>query len=154
MCDFSPQHVASRDAEVGDKLIVSRFAGTITRGFTAIGESGQDVRLPKLSWDVQGMGKVCVCLKPGTELAFDKAVTAHRGFFSAMQKKVGGKLARFRQINKDDMNAHHDAIEFPNGDTVLINSLGVGQCATVLQLPAKPKTEAEAQDQKRLEVTG
>jgi hypothetical protein len=49
---------------------------------------------------------------------------------------------------------HHDAIEFPNGDTVLINSLGVGQCATVLQLPAKPKTEAEAQKQKRLEVTG
>ncbi len=33
MCDYSLHNVASRAAEVGDKLVVTDFAKTITRGF-------------------------------------------------------------------------------------------------------------------------
>jgi hypothetical protein len=48
--------------------------------------------------------------------------------------------AIFRQINKDKVVAHHDALEFPDGQIVLLTSLSEGQQATVLQLPAEPKT--------------
>jgi hypothetical protein len=46
------------------------------------------------------------------------------------------KTAIFRQINQDDPRAHHDALEFPNGEVVLLTFLAQGQEATVLQLPA------------------
>jgi hypothetical protein len=36
----------------------------------------------------------------------------------------------------------------------LLNFLAVGQVATVLQLPAAPRSEAEAQERSRLEVVG
>jgi hypothetical protein len=41
---------------------------------------------------------------------------------------------------------HHDALEFPDGQVVLLTRLCVGQRATVLQLPAavRPKTSEEA----------
>ena len=48
-----------------------------------------------------------------------------------------GKLsAIFRQINVDCPHAHHDALEFPDGDMVLLTYLMEGQEAVVLQLPA------------------
>jgi hypothetical protein len=34
---------------------------------------------------------------------------------------------------------HHDALEFPDGETVLLTRLCEGQHATVLQLPASPR---------------
>jgi hypothetical protein len=40
--------------------------------------------------------------------------------------------ATFRQAD------HHDFLEFPNGQKVLLTDLLVGQEATVLQLPAQP----------------
>jgi hypothetical protein len=46
------------------------------------------------------------------------------------------KTAIFRQINQDNPRAHHDALEFPNGEVVLLTFLAQGQEATVLQLPA------------------
>lgn len=46
------------------------------------------------------------------------------------------KTAIFRQINKDNPATHHDALEFPDGQTVLLTYLEDGQQATVLQLPA------------------
>jgi hypothetical protein len=49
---------------------------------------------------------------------------------------LGYKTAIFRQINKDKRNTHHDALEFPNGEIVLLTYLVRGQQATVLQLPA------------------
>jgi hypothetical protein len=49
---------------------------------------------------------------------------------------IGQKTAIFRQINQDNMAAHHDALEFPDGRIVLLTSLTEGQQATVLQLPA------------------
>ena len=43
-------------------------------------------------------------------------------------------------------NAHHDALEFPDGRVVLLTQLCKGQHATVLQLPVNsPVTANEAQ---------
>jgi hypothetical protein len=48
-------------------------------------------------------------------------------------------VARFRQVNMDNPCTHHDALEFPDGQIVLVTHLREGQRATVLQLPAQPK---------------
>jgi hypothetical protein len=50
--------------------------------------------------------------------------------------------------------AHHDALEFPDGRIVLLTLLCEGQQAAVLQLPAKPKTAAEAAGQQRAAYAG
>jgi hypothetical protein len=57
--------------------------------------------------------------------------------------------AIFRQVNKQRVAAHHDALEFPDGQVVLLTFLCEGQQATVLQLPAEPKTPRELESQKR-----
>jgi hypothetical protein len=49
---------------------------------------------------------------------------------------------------------HHDALEFPDGTFVLLTYLHEGQQATVLQLPALPKTPAEAKVQTRVLYVG
>jgi hypothetical protein len=126
MCDYSLHHVASRPAEVGDKLVTTRFEQTFTRGFAAVGEPN-----------------VAVCLLPGTEIAFDNNVEYDRIFGRGIfpSKKTGHRLARFRQVNME-LSAHHDALEFPDGRIVLLTTLRPGQQATVLQLPAARKPEA------------
>jgi hypothetical protein len=45
---------------------------------------------------------------------------------------------------------HHDALEFPDGQTVLLTGLVEGQEATVLQLPAQPVSAAEIKAQERV----
>jgi len=120
MCDYSLHLVASRPAKVGDTLIATDFANSITRGFAAVGESD-----------------VAVCLLPGTELAFENNVQYDRAFSLFGRARVDHKVARFRQVNMEDANVHHDALEFPGGQIVLVTRLTVGQCATVLQLPAR-----------------
>jgi hypothetical protein len=60
------------------------------------------------------------------------------------------KTAIFRQINKERVAANHDALEFPDGRIALLTTLFEGQQATVLQLPAEPKTAVEAQSQRRV----
>jgi hypothetical protein len=60
------------------------------------------------------------------------------------------KTAIFRQINKDRAAAHHDALEFPDGEIVLLTCLCEDQRATVLQLPAEPKNSVEAEDRRRI----
>ena len=59
-----------------------------------------------------------------------------------------------RQVNKEKLAAHHDALEFPDGRIVLLTLLREGQTASVLQLPAQPKTEAEARQQERVGFIG
>jgi hypothetical protein len=120
MCDYSLEHVASRPARVGDKLISTRFLNSGTNGFAAVGE-------PNLA----------VCLSPGTELAFDEELKCESVFGFGF-KRLPYSLARFREINKDQPKAHHDALEMPDGQTVLVTKLREGQHATVLQLPADP----------------
>jgi hypothetical protein len=90
-----------------------------------------------------------VCLLPGTEIAFENEVEYERflTFFSTM--KLGKKVARFRQINVGKPRVHHDALEFPDGETVLLTRLCEGQHATVLQLLASPRPVNAAEGQKR-----
>ena len=119
MCDYSLHLVASRPAKVGETLIAMDFPKSITRGFAAAGEP-----------------EVAVCLLPGTEIAFDADVQYDRAFSLFGRARVGHRVARFRQVNMDDPNVHHDALEFPNGQIMLVTRLSAGQRATVLQLPA------------------
>jgi hypothetical protein len=121
MCDYSLHHVANRPAKIEDKLVATKFNNSITRGFAAVGDPN-----------------VAVCLLPGTEIAFDDNVECEPSFGIGLfpNKKIGQRLARFRQINMDNSVAHHDALEFPDGRVVLITRLCEGQRATVLQLPA------------------
>ena len=137
MCDFSLQSVRSRPAKVGDKLVTRDF-GTGTRGFAATDDPG-----------------LAVCVMPGTELAFAGEVTClPTGLLGWNTKTICHRTAIFRQINKDKLSAHHDALEFPDGRTVLLTQLCQDQAATVLQLPALPATVAEADAQKRVTYVG
>ena len=38
MCDYSLEHLTSRAAKVGDKLVTTHFKHSLTGGFCAIGE--------------------------------------------------------------------------------------------------------------------
>jgi hypothetical protein len=67
---------------------------------------------------------------------------------------MASRTAIFRQVNKDQPRVHHDALEFPDGQMVLLTELIEGQEATVLQLPAQPTTAAEAQAQERVAYVG
>ena len=133
MCDYSLHLVESRPAKVGDKLVTTKFNNTLTRGFAAVGEP-----------------HVAVCLLPGTEIAFEREVERERVFKLFRNKKfIKEKVARFRQINLEQPHVHHDALEFPDGQVVLLTRLREGQHATVLQLPASPRATNEAEQQKR-----
>jgi hypothetical protein len=128
MCDYSLNLMASRPAKVADKLVSTDFVKSLTRGFTTIGEP-----------------EVAVCLLPGTELAFDTDVVYDRAFSMFGRARVEHKVARFRQVNMDDPHVHHDALEFPGGQIVMVTRLLPGQTATVLQLPASPHDHGDAQ---------
>jgi len=135
MCDYSLQNVRSRPAQVGDKL-TSRNFGAGTRGFAGAEDAS-----------------VAVCVLPGTELAFSEDIVIEAVGIEE-PRKVAFKTAIFRQINKDQPYRHHDAVEFPSGEMVLLTHLAEGQSATVLQLPAQPANAAEAEAQKRAEYAG
>ena len=133
MCDYSLDFIASRPAKVGDKLVSSQFRNSITRGFAAIGEP-----------------HVAVCLLPGTELAFENEVEYDPALGSFLpNRKVRQKVARFRKINSERPHLHHDALEFPDGQIVLLTRLCEGQLATVLQLPVFPRTKSQAEENKQ-----
>ena len=137
MCDYSLHNVKSRPAKIGDKLTVRDF-GTGTRGFAASENPS-----------------VAVCVLPGTELAFAHEVKhLPARLWPWHDAAISHKTAIFRQINKDKVAAHHDALEFPDGQIVLLTLLTEGQLATVLQLPAEPKTAVEAEFQKRTAYVG
>jgi hypothetical protein len=131
MCDYSLHSVKSRPAKVGDKLTTHDF-GTGTRGFAA----SEDMN-------------VAVCVLPGTELSFaDEIRCLSVGLLAWRDKIIEHKAAIFRQINKDRVATHHDALEFPDGQIALLTTLCGGQQATVLQLPAEPKSAVEAQSER------
>jgi hypothetical protein len=137
MCDYSLHNVRSRPAKVGDKLTTRDF-GTGTRGFSASEDAG-----------------IAVCVLPGTELSLaDDVVCVRTAPVGWPDKTIQHKTAIFRQVNKARAAAHHDALEFPDGQIVLLTSLSEDQQATVLQLPAEPKTAVEAEDNKRVAYVG
>jgi hypothetical protein len=127
MCDYSLHSIKSRPAKVGDKLTTHNF-NTGTRGFAAPEDAN-----------------TAVCVLPGTELAFARTVSCRpRGLLGWKASTVNYSTAIFRQINKDNLHIHHDALEFPDGQIVLLTDLFEHQEATVLQLPAQPANAAEA----------
>ena len=117
MCDYSLHVVSSRPAELAETIITTKFRGTRTRGFASPADSA-----------------TAVCLRPGTEVVFEDDVYAESWFFR-MPRKVNDRLARFRLVNMDNPEQHHDALEFANGRTVLVTDLIAGQRARILQLP-------------------
>jgi hypothetical protein len=134
MCDYSLHLIASRPARVGDKLISTSFPHTITRGFASADDRN-----------------TVVCLLPGTELAFQTEVRCETGLVFSWG--LGHKVAKFRQVNKGWSNIHHDALEFPNGKTVLLMQVCEGQRATVSQLPACIDVAADGAQPKNPTVT-
>ena len=122
MCDFSLA-VRSRPAKVGDNLTTRMFISGTT-GFCAPEDNG-----------------MAVCLLPGTELSFADEV--RRATDWPWKRPISYKTAVFRQINKSNRCTHHDALEFPDGQLVLLTILTAGQQATVLQLPAEPQKAQE-----------
>ena len=128
MCDYSLHHVATRPAKVEDQLVTTSFGNSITRGFAAVGEP-----------------RVAVCLLPGTEVAFERNVECEPVLGILPTRKIGQKMARFRQINVNQPSVHHDALEFPDGQVVLLTRLCEGQRATVLQLPATGRPAGAAE---------
>ncbi|MBI3433652.1 MAG: hypothetical protein HY056_01010 [Proteobacteria bacterium] len=128
MCDYSLEHLASRPAKVGDKLVTTNFNNAITRGFAAADEPN-----------------VAVCLRPGTEIAFDADVICDPALGFLRSRALDDRVARFRKVNEEHPHAHHDALEFANGRVVLVTRLAEGQHASVLQLPASAReTPADA----------
>ena len=137
MCDYSLHNVKSRAARVGDQLTTRNF-GTGTRGFASLEDAD-----------------TAVCLMPGTELAFSREVACTAtGFLGLGARRMKHRTAIFRQLNKEQPRVHHDALEFPDGQAVLLTDLLEGQQATVLQLPAKPATAAEEKAQERVAYIG
>ena len=135
MCDYSLEHVHSRPAKVGDKLTTRNF-GWATRGFAA--PEDEDV---------------AVCLLPGTELSFASEVKCVRRAFAWRDGVISHKTAIFRRINQEQQWANHDALEFPDGEIVLLTFLREGQEATVLQLPAAEKRPASSAENKNAPIS-
>ena len=122
MCDYSLHAVATRPAKIEDKLVTTRFNNSITRGFAAVGEPN-----------------VAVCLLPGTEIAFDDDVKCERWGSILPSKNLRQRLARFRQFNVDYATIHHDTLEFPDGQVVLLTRSA--------SLPAQDHRACGARDQ-------
>jgi hypothetical protein len=118
MCDYSLRAVASRPAEVGETVITTNFRGTSTRGFAS--ESDPNT---------------AVCMLPGTELAFAENVRFDSRWI--WPKTLEYRVGKFGQVDPHIPDRHHDAIEFPDGQFVLVTQLCEGQRVTVLQLPVK-----------------
>ncbi|MDB5604851.1 MAG: hypothetical protein JWP25_1751 [Bradyrhizobium sp.] len=116
MCDYSLHAIALRPAKVGEKLVSTKLAGTPTRGFAAEAELN-----------------VAVCPLPGTELAFEANVKYDPVWF--WSKTSPFRVARFRKMDPNVPRRHHDALEFPDGTSILVTRLSKGQRAIVLQLP-------------------
>lgn len=118
MCDYSLHAVASRPAKVGETLITTSFRGTSTRGFASPEEP-----------------EVAVCLLPGTELGFESEVHYDQRWIWTRSTEF--RVGKFGHLDEGVPHVHHDAIEFPDGTSVLVTLLVSGQRATVLQLPVQ-----------------
>jgi hypothetical protein len=130
MCDYSLENVASREAKAGDKLTSTRFPNSMTKGFAAIDSPA-----------------VAVCLLPGTEIAFDDEVKFESNYPILPASRTKSRVARFRQVDLDNIYAHHDALEFADGQLVLVTRIVAGQTATVIQMPRIEKLESGSTEQ-------
>jgi hypothetical protein len=127
MCDFSLQHAKSRPAVVADKLVSHNF-GRGTIGFKSVDDPVGDA--------------TAVCILPGTELSFDKAIKLRWSYNEGKSFEGQFTTAIFRQRDKDKPNVHHDVLEMPEGQQVLLTHLEEGQTATC------PAASRRSQDRK------
>jgi hypothetical protein len=104
VCDYSLHAVASRPAKVGETLVSTRFIAGGTVGFASPTDLG-----------------VAVCLQPGTELAFETNVRYRVAWFRS--RTVSFNVAKFCKLAPNDLLQHHDALAFPDGSTILVNTL-------------------------------
>ena len=125
MCDYSLRAVASRPAEVGETLITTTFRGTSTRGFASAKDPA-----------------TAVCMLPGTELAFAENVRYDSRWI--WPKTLDTTVGKFGVVDPHIPDRHHDAVEFPDGNFVLVTQLCEGQRVTVLQLPVQQTHVAKA----------
>lgn len=116
MCDYSLHAVASRPAQVGETLVTTTFRGTSTRGFASESDP-----------------TVAVCMLPGTELAFEEEVKYDNRWI--WTRTINSRVGKFGKIDPHIHDRHHDAVEFPDGNYVLVTQLCEGQRVSVLQLP-------------------
>ena len=91
MCDYSLQHVASRPARVGDKLVSASFLNSSTRGFAAVGEPN-----------------VAVCLLPGTELAFEENLMCEAAYGFSYKRLPHKVAVMFRKSPR--MRPQYEAV--------------------------------------------
>lgn len=138
MCDYSVMAERTREAKVGDRLITSKFGLLGHTGFR----------------ELYGDRHTAVCLRPGTELAFDDPVPNPHHESNERLPKFLSTTAKFTQINKGKTHTMHDVIEFNDNQSMWLGYVPTGQIATILQLPAKPKTVKEAAAQKRAAYAG
>lgn len=129
-----PEYINSRPAKVGEKLRTHSFHPGMIE-FAAPENLSMAVRI-----------------LPGTELAFATAIKCSQSGFGLFGWKVlvvNHTTATFRQINQaGSPHIHHDALEFPDGQIVLLNHLLEGQQAKVLQLPVQVVRGADRKGQK------
>ena len=117
MCDFSLHHLKSRPAKVGDKLTTRDF-GTGTLGFAASEKSALRFACCQ--------GRSCPLL--------DEVRCESSGRGVKKRSRPQDRDLPAGQPRRSER--HHDALEFPDGQIVLLTSLTQSQHATVLQLPA------------------
>jgi CBS domain-containing protein len=129
-------------ADHGVDVLKDRVRSVMTEGVLTGFAASEDANL-------------AVCVLPGTELSFATEVTCLPiGLLAWREKVIKHKTAIFRQINKERVAAHHDALEFPDGQILLLTFLCEGQQGTVLQLPVQPGNAVEADAQKRAAYSG
>ena len=126
MCDYSLHAQMTRPAVKGERLRTHRFSMGCTGGFAPADDKSET--------------PVAVCVRPGTELAFDKPVTS--GSYFGMFPKRYQRQAVFAQHNVESLCVHHDTLEFPDGTNLLLHYCCPDQYATVLQVPAEEAKDA------------
>jgi hypothetical protein len=84
------------------------------------------------------------CVLPGTELSFASEVKCVRSAFLWSERVISYKTAIFRRVTQEYEWDNHDALEFPDGEIVLLTFLQERQQATVLQLPVAEKQSASS----------
>ena len=70
---------------------------------------------------------------PGTELAFTDDVKYDNRWI--WTRSINSRVGKFGKVDPHIPDRHHDAVEFPDGNYVLVTQLCEGQRVTVLQLP-------------------
>jgi hypothetical protein len=118
MVSFSNRRSGSRIAQPGDKLVTRDFGGV--RGFAAIDHEDVAVRL-----------------LPGTELSFVRDVVCMPpNSLGWTMERIKYQTAVCRRHDRQASAAtDEDALEFPDGRTVLLMRVQEGQAATVSRLP-------------------